>query len=371
MSISKSRSLLCWTPLIGWALLACSVTATQAQAQAPESTDQSPGGQPGGASPTAPLSPITPGVPTIVAPTGPVVPGVFANPAGPVVSGPAAATGTPPARSPVASPGIYGVPTSPVTTVMSSGVSPPSASGITSPYGGSGYTSEELGITWGAFRLYPTLDIQAGVDNNVFAQSQKDGPRSSPTLVVQPSLELRSQWLNHQLRVLLAGGLGYYSQAPTQNYQNYTLTVDGKLEILEDFYLTPSVSYKRATEALGTPNTAFASTPTVVDTVPVKLGIYQRFNRFFYEAAGTATRFWHYDYSTLAGSGLSGSQRDRVEYDEQIRLGYEISDDISLLSVASGPQLRDRDHRRKPGRGNVGAHRQCGGRGLSRRSGRQ
>lgn len=220
---------------------------------------------------------------------------------------------------------------SPISGTLSQPVNNPAGGGVTSPYGGTGYTTEELGITMGAFRLYPAIEVTTGVDNNVFAQKQSEGTVSSASVIVVPSLELRSQWLNHQLRFLLSGGLGYYTNAPTQNYQNVTAQVDGKLEILEDFYLTPSIAFKRATEALGTPNVAFAQAPTVVDSIPIKLAVYQKFNRFFYEVAGAATAFKHYDRSTILPGGSSATERDRMEYDERFRFGYEFSEDLSVF----------------------------------------
>src|SRR6266404_309535 len=57
---------------------------------------------------------------------------------------------------------------------------------------------EELGITLGSFRLYPTLDLRAGYDTNVFAQpaSQQTG---SAYEAIRPQLDLRSDWNNHML----------------------------------------------------------------------------------------------------------------------------------------------------------------------------
>jgi hypothetical protein len=59
-------------------------------------------------------------------------------------------------------------------------------------------TTEELGIPLGSFRLYPTLDIRAGYDTNVFAQpaGQQTG---SAYEAISPSLQVRSDWNNHML----------------------------------------------------------------------------------------------------------------------------------------------------------------------------
>lgn len=205
---------------------------------------------------------------------------------------------------------------------------PISEAGGSSPRG-------ELGITMGAYTLYPSLEILGGYDSNVFATS-------APTVgslftVVKPQVELKSEWLNHSIRVLAAGGFGFYPSASTQNFQNYTLMADGKLEIREDFYITAKIGAIRATEALGTPDVSFAQAPTVVDSVPIEFSLYQKFNRFFYQLTGSATRYWFYDYSTITETGLPGTSRDRTDYAETLRLGYEIYDGTSVF-IAPGLQ---------------------------------
>ena len=125
-----------------------------------------------------------------------------------------------------------------------------SSGGIAGPRG------DELGISVGAFTLFPSVDLNLGYDDNVFATTT--APVGSPVAVVRPSLELRSEWLNHSLRLLATGGFGYYASAPTQNFQNYLIQADGRLDIRTDIYATGMIAFRRSTEALGTPNVSFA-----------------------------------------------------------------------------------------------------------------
>ncbi len=202
--------------------------------------------------------------------------------------------------------------------------------------GGSGGGGRgELGIAMGSFTLFPSIEILGGYDSNVFATTAPT--TGSMFTVVKPQLELKSEWLNHSLRVLASGGFGFYVSAPTQNFQNYSLVADGRFEIREDFYVTARVGVVRATEALGTPDVSFAQAPTIVDSVPVEISLYQKFNRFFYQLTASATRYWFYDFSTITATGLPGISRDRTDYAETIRLGYEIYDGTSVF-IAPGLQ---------------------------------
>ena len=208
----------------------------------------------------------------------------------------------------------------------------PDASSSTS--GGSSVPqSNELGIGLGAFILYPEIDLVAGYDDNVFATPAPT--TGSAFTIIRPQLELRSDWINHSLRLLANGGFGFYANAATQNYQNFSILADGRLDIRYDFYLTGMAGFRRNTEALGTPNVSFAQAPTVVDSVPVELSAYQKFNRLFYQVTAAATKYWYYDYSTITSLGLPAASRNRTEYEEKLRIGYEILDGVSVFALSS------------------------------------
>ena len=204
--------------------------------------------------------------------------------------------------------------------------------------GGTTNIGDETGIGVGAFTLYPALELDLGYDDNVFATPAPTTP--SAIAVIRPSLDLRSDWVRHQLRLLANGGFGFYASAPTQNFQNYMIQADGRLDIRNDLWLTGLIAFRRSTEALGTPNVSFAQAPTVVDTLPIQLSLYHRFNRLFYQLTASATRYWYYDYSTITALGLPSASRDRTEYEEGIRIGYELVDE--RLSIFISPSINQR-----------------------------
>jgi hypothetical protein len=189
--------------------------------------------------------------------------------------------------------------------------------------------NEELGIAVGSFRLYPTLDLRVGYDSNVFAQPAGQQV-SSAYEAIRPTLDLKSDWSNHMLNFSAYGAFGFYNNAVTQNYQNFGVSSDGRFDIQRDWYVTASAAFARTTEALGTPDVAFQTTPTVVNTLPVSLAMYQRFNRLFYQVSASLTRFSYQDFSALNPSVLPGNSRDRTEYGENLRGGYEIRDGWDL-----------------------------------------
>jgi hypothetical protein len=291
---------------------------------------------------------ISPNDPTLSAPNdqAPQTTTPAGTPASGGVSGPAGTTfGVAPATT--AAPPAIALP--PGTTVQNpstqiipgaSDVFAGATGGVTGLGGGGAPSGDELGISVGSFRLYPQIDVTTGYDNNVFAQGGTNTPTGSLSTIIAPSLALRSEWLNHSINFLMGGGFGYYQSAPTQNYQNYFFIADGRIDIRSDWSATWSLGYRRATEALGTPNVAFAQAPTVVESIPLILSLTKTFNRVSVEVGGSATKSWYTDYSTITSAGLDGASRNRTDYEQHLRFGYDLSDDITLFVTPSITQVR-------------------------------
>jgi hypothetical protein len=358
MSISVRRTRWIWTPILGWALLSGQASTVLAQ------VGSTPVVGPSGSGPGTGTTAIDPGAGTATndgtVPNGspggqPDASGVTLKPAVttdkaispatalPAITPPAGAASSttgPSVNAPTAAVGANDVTALPSygTTIVNApfGASLP----IEPAIGGTeSAVNSELGISVGSFRLSPQIEVNVGTDSNVFAQAQSLGTVGSLYTTIAPTLDLRSDWLNHDLHILASGITGFYASAPTQNYLNYTLQADGKIDIYTDFYATWSAAFKQTTEALGTPNVAFAQAPTVVDSIPLNVGLYQRFNRLFYQLKGSLTRFTYYDYSAIIVNGLPASSRDRTEYVESLRIGYDVFDELALFVQ---PELNQR-----------------------------
>jgi hypothetical protein len=78
----------------------------------------------------------------------------------------------------------------------------------------------------------------------------------------------------------------------------------------------------------------------VVDTLPIEIGLYQQFNRVFYQLSAKAARFWYHDNSAIISTGLPGASRDRFEYGETLKLGYQLFEDLAVFVAPSLNQIR-------------------------------
>jgi len=185
----------------------------------------------------------------------------------------------------------------------------------------------ELGIPWGSFRLYPTLDVRVGYDTNAFAAPAQTG---SVYEAIRPTLDVRSDWNNHMLNFGAYGAFGFYNNATSQNYQNFGFNTDGRLDIYRNWRVTASAAFTGTTEALGTPDVAQAQAPSVVYAVPLNLGMSQRFSRLFYQANASATGLRYSDYSQLNTNALPAGSRDRNVFGESLRTGYELREGFDV-----------------------------------------
>jgi hypothetical protein len=341
MTISAHRTRIIWSPLLGWALLSFGASAVNAQqAPAPSGSDPGTVNDPGTVSdPGTVTQTVPPGgaAPVIVAPGSPddsfrrgeqrrtsaTLPDLTLT--APAVPSAATTIVNSPVGSSVPYFGYGGLSGSTITVTGNTSGSAPSGAG---------------GIALGAFTLVPQLELNVGVDSNVYAQSSSLG--TTPTLysAVTPTLDLRSEWLNHSLHVLASGTLGWYAAAPAQNFQNYGIAADGRIDIRTDWYVTGLVGYVRTTEALGSPNSTTATAPTVSDTIPFQIGMFQQVGRFFYQLTARATRFWYHDYSVVPATGLPAASRNRIEFAESIKIGYQLFEDLAVFVAPNLSQIR-------------------------------
>jgi hypothetical protein len=186
----------------------------------------------------------------------------------------------------------------------------------------------ELGIPLGSFRLFPTLDLRVGYDNNVFAtQTQQVG---SAYEAIRPSVDVKSDWNNHMLNFGAYGAFGFYNNATSQNYQNFGFSTDGRLDIYRDWNVFMSAAFTGTTEAAGSPDVSQVQAPTVVYAVPLNLGMFQRFSRLYYQANLSAAGLRYSDYSQLNTNSLPGGSRDRNIFGESLRGGYELREGFDV-----------------------------------------
>lgn len=184
------------------------------------------------------------------------------------------------------------------------------------------------GVRIGSFLLFPVLELDEAYNDNVFAQPTGSGTTASFLQVIRPSAELRSNWSNHMLNFYARGIIGFYTAAPTQNYQDVSVGADGRLDIQRNWNTYGALSFNRRHEDPGLPNTVSGpSNVTIYNQLAGSAGYYQKINRLSGRAEFSADNFNYYDNGLGVAQGVvPNSDRDRTELREALRLGYEFLD---------------------------------------------
>ncbi|MBV8192640.1 MAG: outer membrane beta-barrel protein, partial [Alphaproteobacteria bacterium] len=188
----------------------------------------------------------------------------------------------------------------------------------------------EKGTRLGGFKLYSSLEADEVFNDNIYATSSSLGTVPAFIQLINPSISLKSDWNNHMLNMFALARFGLYSIDPSlNNYQDVSVGGDGRLDIQRNWNVYGGATWNRLHEVFGSPNTT--NTPgfpvTVFNQTSANVGYFQKFNRLSARLDG---RLDYYDYiNNTFGSTqglIANNTRDRNEWREALRFGYEFID---------------------------------------------
>jgi hypothetical protein len=182
---------------------------------------------------------------------------------------------------------------------------------------------DPLGVRAGSFKIFPELELDEAFNDNIYASS--GGRTGSFIQLIKPSLQVKSDWNNHMLNFFAKGGFGIYSADSNLNYQDYSVGADGRLDIQRDWNVYGGASFSHLHEELGTPNTVTGQTLlTTYNQLAANVGYYQRFGFFDARLDGRLDNFTYFNNGLGPGQGvIPNSDRNRTEFRESLRIGYE------------------------------------------------
>jgi hypothetical protein len=185
------------------------------------------------------------------------------------------------------------------------------------------------GVEVGSFRLFPELELDEVYNDNIYAVPTAQGKTPSFIQMVKPTLDLRSDWSVHMLNAYAKGGLGFYGvDSSFNNYQDVSVGTDGRFDIQRDWNVYGGGSWNRRHEERGAPNTVTTSglPVTVYNQAIGNVGYFQKFNRFSARADGRLDNYNYFNNGLGPSQGvIPNSDRNRNEWREALRLGYEFS----------------------------------------------
>lgn len=184
------------------------------------------------------------------------------------------------------------------------------------------------GVPVGSFRLFPELELDEVYNDNIYAVSNGTGKTGSFIQLIKPKLDLRSDWSRHMLNLFARGSFGIYGTDSLNDYQDYSIGADGRVDIQRDWNVYGGGSFSRAHEERGSPNTVSTSTlaPNVYNQLAGNVGYFQRFNRLTGRLDARLDNYTYQDQGLgPSGGSIFNSDRNRTEFREAARFGYEFS----------------------------------------------
>jgi hypothetical protein len=182
---------------------------------------------------------------------------------------------------------------------------------------------DPLGLRVGGFMFYPELAIQETYESNIFATPT--GAQSDFITLIEPSLNLKSNWNNHALNFKADAQISKYADHSSEDQDNYSFGTDGRLDIQRDARVYGAASYGVRHESRYSPNDVGAREPTQYDVFSANLAPEKDFNRLSVRLDGNLDRFSYSNSTTPAGATIFEDQRDRTEYQIGLKPTYELA----------------------------------------------
>ena len=202
---------------------------------------------------------------------------------------------------------------------------------------------DAAGIRLGGFMLFPDLAVQEAYNSNIYAT--ENNARGDYITTVTPGLDLRSNWNTHALRLHADTTLARYADNQSENYTDYTLLTDGRLDVLHDLRLYGGVSYARRHEARSSPDNQGGTEPTEYSVTTANAAIEKAFNRIALRLDGKGERYVFSDVPSSSGGTLDESGRDRNQGELALRTSYELAP-LRTFYVQGSVNARNYDHSR-------------------------
>ena len=182
--------------------------------------------------------------------------------------------------------------------------------------------TDAAGAPIGSLILYPSLEIGYGSNSNLYATN--DNEIDDLIALLRPSLILKSDWSNHALEIGSTGESAYYSDKTDEDYSDYSLFADGRVDIMRGSNVAGGFSYDQLHEDRGSPDAAAGKTPTPYSTTGWDIGYSHAVSIISFQVKSSSTIYDFDDTETSSGRDINNETRNRTHFDFMGRVGYRL-----------------------------------------------
>lgn len=198
---------------------------------------------------------------------------------------------------------------------------------------------DPVGLKAGGFTLYPKIELGLGITDNVFQTDVLK--RSSPVVIIDPTLRGVSNWSRNYLQVEAGGDLRRFTSHPVRNQNGWHVAGSGRLDLgsLSTLDISGIAARRFETSFSGSsPNTIGSAVPYRVNQV--QGGGTTKFGRFELRATANHSTLAFAPISTLSDDRLTQNYRNRQATTGTLRLQYALSFDTALFTQVSYSDTR-------------------------------
>ncbi len=199
---------------------------------------------------------------------------------------------------------------------------------------------DALGVPIGGFYLYPRLSAGEAFRDNVF--DAESNPQSDAITDIRPSLRLQSNFGRHAISLYSDADIGRYIDHTREDYNDYTVGGQGRLDVVGRSHLDLGTSYKHLHEDRASPNDVGGITPTGYNDTNVSFGGTAALARVNARVEATYDRLDYSNVLSPTGLTLDNAGRNRDEYNVMTQVGYELAP-LRDVFVRGSYNMRDYD----------------------------
>ena len=203
---------------------------------------------------------------------------------------------------------------------------------------------DAVGVRAGAFTVFPEASVTGTFNDNIYATDTNT--ESDFVTMLAARVSAASTWSRHALNLRAGLAQRLYADNDDEDRLDWDVGGDGRIDITRDTNVTAGLSYAELSEDRGSPNAiGLAAEPTEYSLLAANAALNHRFNRVTSRIGATYSDF-DYDTVPLTGGGvLNQDFRDREEYTQFLRLGYDVSPDTNVYVQGT---LNQREYDQKP-----------------------
>lgn len=181
---------------------------------------------------------------------------------------------------------------------------------------------DAVGMRVGAFLLRPAIEVFSGFDSN---PARVPAGRGSALIIVAPELQLRSDWVRHELNATIRGSYNDDPAVALADRPALDARVDGRIDVTRDGHIDLEGRSVIGTDYPGSPNLgADVARLPIFDTVGGTLGLSQRFEALDVTLKGMIDRTTWQDSRLTNGASSSNQDRNFDQVGGEMRAAYTV-----------------------------------------------